>query len=153
VNSFGTWRDLEGRLCWGVDDFDESYWLPYTNDLVRLGFRNNCLRSASVLSGSVPYRFCKPPNLLLGFCEGYVDLEGIFGRDRFAHAVRNNGIVIEAACELVEARAIAAEVIFEIGNSRRYRSPTVAIPTAFMGLSGMRPTGSGRRSPVFRGAE
>lgn len=36
VNSFGTWRDVEGRLCWGVDDFDESYRLPYTNDLVRL---------------------------------------------------------------------------------------------------------------------
>jgi uncharacterized protein (DUF2252 family) len=36
VNSFGTWRDSEGRLCWGVDDFDEAYPLPYTNDLVRL---------------------------------------------------------------------------------------------------------------------
>src|ERR1700728_2863248 len=36
VNSFGTWRDAEGRLCWGVDDFDEAYSLPYTNDLVRL---------------------------------------------------------------------------------------------------------------------
>ena len=36
VNSFGTWRDSEGRLCWGVDDFDESYPLPYTHDLVRL---------------------------------------------------------------------------------------------------------------------
>jgi Uncharacterized protein conserved in bacteria (DUF2252) len=36
VNSFGTWRDPEGRLAWGVDDFDESYPLPYTNDLVRL---------------------------------------------------------------------------------------------------------------------
>ena len=22
LNSFGTWRDAEGRLCWGVDDFD-----------------------------------------------------------------------------------------------------------------------------------
>lgn len=22
-NSFGAWRDVEGRLCWGVDDFDE----------------------------------------------------------------------------------------------------------------------------------
>jgi uncharacterized protein (DUF2252 family) len=28
--------DIEGRLCWGVDDFDESYPLPYTKDLVRL---------------------------------------------------------------------------------------------------------------------
>jgi uncharacterized protein (DUF2252 family) len=36
VGSFGTWRDAEGRLCWGVDDFDESYRMPYTNDLVRL---------------------------------------------------------------------------------------------------------------------
>jgi hypothetical protein len=36
VNSFGTWRDAEGRLCWGVDDFDEAYTLGYTNDLVRL---------------------------------------------------------------------------------------------------------------------
>ena len=36
VGSFGTWRDSEGRLCWGVDDFDEAYPLAYTNDLVRL---------------------------------------------------------------------------------------------------------------------
>jgi len=36
VGSFGTWRDGEGRLCWGVDDFDEAYPVPYTNDLVRL---------------------------------------------------------------------------------------------------------------------
>src|SRR5262245_41565024 len=35
VGSFGTWRDNEGRLCWGIDDFDEAYSLPYTNDLVR----------------------------------------------------------------------------------------------------------------------
>jgi uncharacterized protein (DUF2252 family) len=36
VDSFGTWRDEEGRLCWGVDDFDESWPLPYSNDLTRL---------------------------------------------------------------------------------------------------------------------
>ena len=36
VDSFGTWRDTEGRLAWGVDDFDDAYPLPYTNDLVRL---------------------------------------------------------------------------------------------------------------------
>ena len=35
VDSFGTWRDAEGRMCWGVDDFDESWPLPYTNDLTR----------------------------------------------------------------------------------------------------------------------
>ncbi|MGA8060514.1 MAG: DUF2252 family protein [Candidatus Binataceae bacterium] len=36
IDSFGTWRDTEGRLAWGVDDFDESYPMSYTNDLVRL---------------------------------------------------------------------------------------------------------------------
>jgi len=37
VENFGTWRDLEGRLVWGVNDFDEATVLPYTVDLVRLG--------------------------------------------------------------------------------------------------------------------
>jgi Uncharacterized protein conserved in bacteria (DUF2252) len=36
VENFGTWRDLEGRLVWGVNDFDEATTLPYTCDLVRL---------------------------------------------------------------------------------------------------------------------
>jgi hypothetical protein len=36
VENFGTWRDTEGRLIWGVNDFDESYPLPYGNDLIRL---------------------------------------------------------------------------------------------------------------------
>ena len=36
IESFGTWRDAEGRLVWGVNDFDEATELPYTNDLVRL---------------------------------------------------------------------------------------------------------------------
>ena len=36
VENFGTWRDKEGRLIWGVNDFDEAYPMPYTNDLVRL---------------------------------------------------------------------------------------------------------------------
>src|SRR5262250_176327 len=36
VENFGTWRDIEGRLIWGVNDFDEAYPLSYANDLVRL---------------------------------------------------------------------------------------------------------------------
>ena len=36
VDNFGTWQDAEGRLIWGINDFDEAYPLPYTNDLVRL---------------------------------------------------------------------------------------------------------------------
>src|SRR5262245_30888282 len=36
LENYGTWRDGDGRLCWGVNDFDEAGYLPYTNDLVRL---------------------------------------------------------------------------------------------------------------------
>jgi hypothetical protein len=36
VENFGTWRDIEGRLVWGINDFDEACPLPYTCDLVRL---------------------------------------------------------------------------------------------------------------------
>lgn len=36
VENFGTWRDVEGRLVWGVNDFDEAAPLPYVIDLVRL---------------------------------------------------------------------------------------------------------------------
>jgi hypothetical protein len=36
VENFGTWRDIEGRLVWGINDFDEAFELPYTIDLVRL---------------------------------------------------------------------------------------------------------------------
>jgi hypothetical protein len=50
VNSFGTWRDVEGRLCWGVDDFDEAFRLPYTNDLVRLAASMKIVIDAEGLS-------------------------------------------------------------------------------------------------------
>ena len=30
IENFGTWRDREGRLIWGVNDFDEVFTLPYT---------------------------------------------------------------------------------------------------------------------------
>jgi uncharacterized protein (DUF2252 family) len=63
IENFGTWRDHEGRLVWGINDFDEAFPLPYTQDLVRLatsavlGFSSDVLRikpkeaSAAILSG------------------------------------------------------------------------------------------------------
>lgn len=36
VENFGTWRDVDGRLVWGINDFDETHPLPFSNDLVRL---------------------------------------------------------------------------------------------------------------------
>ncbi|GJG87990.1 hypothetical protein tb265_31710 [Gemmatimonadetes bacterium T265] len=36
VENFGTWRDAEGRVAWGVNDFDEAWPLAWPQDLVRL---------------------------------------------------------------------------------------------------------------------
>lgn len=36
LENFGTWRDADGRLVWGVNDFDEAAVMPYALDLVRL---------------------------------------------------------------------------------------------------------------------
>jgi hypothetical protein len=36
LENFGTWRDGEGRLVWGANDFDEACVMPWPLDLVRL---------------------------------------------------------------------------------------------------------------------
>jgi hypothetical protein len=36
IENFGTWRDEEGRLIWGVNDLDEAWPASYALDLVRL---------------------------------------------------------------------------------------------------------------------
>ena len=37
IENFGTWRDNEGRMIWGVNDFDEVHDCAFPLDLVRLG--------------------------------------------------------------------------------------------------------------------
>lgn len=36
LENFGTWTDGEGRIVWGVNDYDEIAEMPYILDLVRL---------------------------------------------------------------------------------------------------------------------
>lgn len=49
VENFGTWRDAEGRLVWGINDFDEAHPLAYTNDLVRLAVSARLARGSGHL--------------------------------------------------------------------------------------------------------
>jgi len=49
VENFGTWRDVEGRLIWGVNDFDEAYPMAYANDLVRLAVSAHLAAAANHL--------------------------------------------------------------------------------------------------------
>lgn len=36
VENYGTWRDAQSRLVWGINDFDEAASMPYAYDLIRL---------------------------------------------------------------------------------------------------------------------
>lgn len=64
VENFGTWRDTEGRLIWGVNDFDEACSLAYTNDLVRLA-------ASALLAISAGHLAAKPKDACSEILNGY----------------------------------------------------------------------------------
>jgi hypothetical protein len=66
VDNFGTWRDVEGRLIWGINDFDEAYSLPYTNDLIRLAVSAHLASDA----GHLPLR---KNDICDAILEGYLE--------------------------------------------------------------------------------
>src|SRR5260370_7760162 len=66
VENFGTWRDIEGRLIWGVNDFDEAYTLPYANDLLRLAVSAHLASEAGQLA-------LKGKNICAPILDGYTE--------------------------------------------------------------------------------
>jgi Uncharacterized protein conserved in bacteria (DUF2252) len=66
VENFGTWRDIEGRLIWGVNDFDEAWPMAYTIDLVRLAVSAHL----AVEAGGLPL---KREDICGSILEGYRD--------------------------------------------------------------------------------
>jgi hypothetical protein len=64
VENFGTWRDIEGRLIWGVNDFDEAWPMAYTIDLVRLAVSAHLAAEA----GHLPV---KRDDICTAMLEGY----------------------------------------------------------------------------------
>ncbi len=65
IENFGTWRDAEGRLIWGVNDVDEACRLPYTHDLVRLA-------TSALLAIEVEHFTISPENACEAILEGYM---------------------------------------------------------------------------------
>lgn len=70
IENFGTWRDREGRLVWGVNDFDEAFTLPYTNDLLRLAVSAH-LAIAEKKLAIRPADACEA--LVAGYTKGLMD--------------------------------------------------------------------------------
>jgi len=88
VENFGTWCDAEGRLIWGVNDFDEAARMPYQIDVVRL--------AASAVLADVPgisdNRICA--SILEGYREGIADPKP-FVLDREHTVLRDKFVVTQ----------------------------------------------------------
>jgi len=92
VENFGTWRDVEGRLIWGVNDFDEAHPMSYANDLVRLTVSGHL----AAFAGHLPL---KEKDICDAILEGY--REGMRERGRpFVLGEENNWLRKIAESEL-----------------------------------------------------
>ena len=82
VENFGTWRDCDGRLVWGINDFDEACKLQYPVDLVRLAVSAMLAVQSSRLE-------MDPAGVCGAILDGY--LQGISSKgDPFVLAERHN---------------------------------------------------------------
>jgi hypothetical protein len=93
VENFGTWRDVDGRLIWGINDFDETWRLPYTNDLIRL--------AASALLAEM---WCDAKAGIAAILKGYLDALEAGGRP-FVLAEHHTALRIMATARLREPEA------------------------------------------------
>jgi hypothetical protein len=97
VENFGTWRDVEGRLIWGINDFDEASRLPYTNDLIRL--------ATSALVAQIP---CDLKEAMAAILKGYADSLKAGGRP-FALAEHHTALRTMAVHRLHDPEAFWAK--------------------------------------------
>ncbi|HEV2455940.1 MAG TPA: DUF2252 family protein [Verrucomicrobiae bacterium] len=92
VENFGTWRDLEGRLVWGVNDFDEVCEMPFAVDLVRLA-------TSALLAAGDGISACKPADVCAAILAGYTEAIQNGGQP-FVLAERHHGLRALALNEL-----------------------------------------------------
>ena len=90
LENFGTWIDNEGRLVWGVNDYDECAEMPYILDLVRLATSAALTAMPSQISLKA---ICA--NLFDGYGNG-VDAPEAFVLDRQHMWLRKRFVVGEA---------------------------------------------------------
>ena len=73
IENFGTWRDDDGRLAWGINDFDEVSHMPYTIDLLRL-------TTSALIARELDHFALKPRKIAAQILAGYTDAIAAGGR-------------------------------------------------------------------------
>jgi uncharacterized protein (DUF2252 family) len=136
VENFGTWRDAEGRLVWGVNDFDEAARMPYAIDLVRLAASAVLAVAQIKLKGVTPDLICA--RILQGYRDGMeAETPKPFVLDRDRHpdinTMRNLFVVTDKEREkfwkkLDAAKIAAAMEEFRKGGERPKVRPAEKLP-------------------------
>lgn len=94
IDNFGTWRDSEGRLVWGINDFDEACVTTCVNDLVRLA-------TSAALAIEQNHLAVKLKDACQAISVGYVDAMAK-GGEPFILAERHDKLRSMALCDLRE---------------------------------------------------
>ena len=84
VENFGTWRDAEGRLVWGVNDFDEAARMPSRSTSCVSRPVRSWLRCTGISDGKI----CD--SILQGYREGIEADPKAFVLDRDNKDLRDN---------------------------------------------------------------
>ncbi len=72
LENYGTWRDAEGRLVWGVNDFDEAAVMPYAFDLVRLAASVRLTKTVTEKAGRLaPFAAVADGDAVAAILDGY----------------------------------------------------------------------------------
>lgn len=118
LGNFGLWRDAEGRLVWGVNDFDEAAETPYPFDLVRL--------AASAILSRGRDRSVSADEICAAILGGYV--EGLRAPGAFVLERRHLWLrdLVAATDEAREAFWMKLEQLPRAVPPRSYRAALVA---------------------------
>jgi uncharacterized protein DUF2252 len=131
IENFGTWRDAEGRLAWGVNDFDEASELPYTNDLVRLA-------TSAALAYEAARLRTPGAKLSAAFLDGYITCLREGGRP-VVFAESNRRLGERVVRDLLQPRTFWKELKPDKRGSRKVPDPArdvlaAAVPTGAAGM-------------------
>jgi hypothetical protein len=140
LENFGTWRDAEGRLVWGVNDFDEAAHMPYAIDLVRLAASAVLAVAQIKVKGVTPDLICD--SILQGYHDGIaaetpkpfvLDRDNPDAPDRDIRTMRNLFVVDDKEREKFWKKFDAAEIAaamerFRNGGERPKVRPAAKLP-------------------------
>jgi hypothetical protein len=142
VENYGTWRDSEGRLIWGINDFDEAFPLPYTLDLVRLATSawlaiklDHLSASTSLACGSILQGYTT--GLQTGGSPFVLSEEHRWLRDTVTDKLRDPTAFWEKLSNLPTAKNVPAKIVKRLRNALPEKNVPFRIAHRLAGLGSL----------------